>query len=186
MFIVGVHGPKYSGKDTVSDMIVEGPGSFTKDSFATPIKAMLAVGLGLKHDQLYGDQKEVVDPRYGKTPRDIMQTLGTQWGRQMVCDDIWAQALFVDLLDYGGAHPGQNVVIADVRFENEASLIRGHGGLIIHIEGREVGGEGTDHESEVKLKWCPEDIVMDNSGTLDDLRRKFKPISARIQEKLPL
>ena len=179
MLVIGIAGPKYSGKDTVANWIVDCGGLLRKASFATPIKKMLSVGLGLTHEQLYGDQKEIVDPRYGRTPRDIMQTLGTEWGRRMVCDDVWLKALFVVLQREGSG----GAVVADVRFNNEADLIREKGGWIIHIEGRDLKTEGSDHASEAGVKWRLGDMMLDNSGTKADLVYTCQPIIERIYEE---
>jgi hypothetical protein len=40
--------------------------------------------------QLYGDEKETPLPEFGgKTPRQMMQTLGTEWGRNLIDAEIW-------------------------------------------------------------------------------------------------
>jgi hypothetical protein len=189
MILIGVTGPKYSGKDTVADMLVNCTGMFRKASFATPIKDMAMTGLGLTHDQVYGDLKEVVDPRYGRTPRNIMQTLGTEWGRRMVCEDIWARALFVKIKSEAAMaaemyRAPYHTVIADVRFDNEADLIREQGGWIIHIEGRDLNTEGSDHASEAGVEWHHNDMVLDNSGDIQALRTKLSPIINRLNEEL--
>ena len=173
--IIGISGPAGAGKDTIADWIVQSTGQFRKVSFAAPIKAMLSVGLGLTHQQLYGNLKEVIEERYGKTPRDMMQTLGTEWGRRLVADDIWVQALLQD------ENIG-NVVIADVRFDNEAKLIRKKGGFIIGITGRK-NEDVPDHASETGVTLAARDMIINNSSDLCDLIDVCNPILERIHQE---
>ena len=82
--VIGIAGPARCGKDTAADFIIEEHPQYVKASFADPLKDMLRVGLGLNAAQLYGNDKEGVDHRYECSPRHIMQTLGTEWGRQLI------------------------------------------------------------------------------------------------------
>ncbi|MER1974148.1 MAG: hypothetical protein ABS880_10320, partial [Psychrobacter alimentarius] len=97
------------------------------------------------------------DPRFGVTVRYLYQTIGTDWGRDMVHGDIWVKA-FARLND------GECLVVPDVRFENEAALVREHG-VLIHLTGR--GGIEGNHVSENPIEFKAGDIVIDNSRDLD-------------------
>ncbi len=58
-------------------------------SFATGPKRMLKA-FGLTDEQLYGNEKELPTGLLeGHTPRYAMQSLATEWGRQMLYNDIW-------------------------------------------------------------------------------------------------
>ena len=168
--IIGISGRKRSGKDTVAGLIVGMLPKTSKTSFADPIKAMLKWGLGLSWAQLYGDQKEVMDVRYGRTPRELMQSLGTEWGRDLVGADVWVFGL-KQLLD---GQKGTTVVIPDVRFENEAALCRKYG-YVIHVE--RPGLPVTDvHRSEVGIAFHPDDRVILNDGSLAELKVEVEMI----------
>ena len=58
---------------------------------------------------------------------------------------------------------GECVIVPDVRFENEAALVREHG-VLIHLVGR--GGIEGNHVSENAIEFKPGDIVIDNSRDL--------------------
>jgi len=167
--LIGVTAPAKGGKDFVSDYLVDNMPGYVKHSYATPIKIMLAEGLGLTHFQLYGDGKQDNDPRYDKSCRELMQTLGTDWGRNMIGLDIWVNALrhFLTVQKIDDA------VIADVRFENEAAFVRERG-LLIHITGR--GGIPGNHESEAGVEVKDGDIVVKNTvgGSTDGLYRQLR------------
>jgi hypothetical protein len=61
---------------------------FARVRFAGPLKAMMAA-LGCTNAEIDGDRKEVpCDLLGGKSPRWAMQTLGTEWGRKLIGDDL--------------------------------------------------------------------------------------------------
>lgn len=61
-------------------------------SFATVPKRMLSA-MGLTDEQLYGSEKEIPsDMIAGHTPRFAMQSLATEWGRNMLYETIWVDA----------------------------------------------------------------------------------------------
>lgn len=167
--LIGITGKARSGKNTVADLIrKEVPRTFQLQAFADPIKRMLSE-LGLTHEQLDGRLKEAVDSRFGVTPRQMMQTLGTEWGRQMVNPDIW-----VTVQNRQHFLP---TIFTDVRHENEARFIRGHEGLIVHVIGR--GGISGDHGSEQGIFAKDADYVIENRSSLSDLQEQVRILARR-------
>lgn len=128
--IIGFCGPKRSGKDTAAKMFVDAK----RFEFARPLKEATMALFGLTHDQVYDEKlKETIDPRYGKTPRQLLQWLGTDVIRDQFNKDhlllLMRDSIANTIVD-GGI---REIVITDVRFDNEAELIRGFGGTIIEI-----------------------------------------------------
>jgi hypothetical protein len=75
-----------------------------------------------------------------------MQSLGTNWGRDMIGPTLWTglwYATVSDVLDHGG-----RVVCDDCRFPNEAEVVRNIGGFVVRLEGR--GGIAGGHPSEAQ------------------------------------
>lgn len=140
--IIGLTGKKGCGKSTVGRIIAE-EHNYGIKSFATPIKNMLSA-MGLTNDQLYDpDLKEVEIEEWGKSPRELCQLLGTEFGRELVSPSIWVTALAKKL------DPDRDYVIDDVRFPNEAAMIRSKGGKIVRVV---RGKDNFDpHISEVGL-----------------------------------
>jgi len=66
--------------------------------------------------------------------------------------------------------PLRTLIITDTRFDNEAAFIRRAGGTIWHIE-RAAAPAVRPHVSEQGVARHPGDRVIDNNGSLDDLRR---------------
>lgn len=164
--IIGITGPARIGKDTAAHFIKGKMPIYQLASFADPIKEMLRVGLGISSSQLYGDHKEDIDPRYGVSTRYLMQTLGTEWGRNLIGQDIWVNAMLEHINQSNDGH----FIIPDVRFESEAVMIR-DSGILIHIQG--THGLDSDHVSENGVNIFREDITVDNSGTIDDYYLKL-------------
>lgn len=155
--IIGIHGRAGAGKTTVTNMLMQIIPNCSTDSFAKPIKEMLQV-MGVDCSDR---NKNTIHPIYNKTPRQMMQSLGTEWGREMIDEDVWIKAL-----DNRTRH--QNLIISDVRSENEASYIRkGFGtetAVLIHIIGRGgIEGKEGQHASEAGITLMPQDIIIDNS-----------------------
>ena len=76
MKIIGITGKKRSGKDTSGEHLIKNFG-FTRYSFADPLKKGCMEMFGFNADQMWGDTKEVIDERWGVTPREVLQIMGT-------------------------------------------------------------------------------------------------------------
>jgi len=176
MYIIGLCGLKQAGKSTVSRALsTEG---LKPCAFADPIKDMLHA-IGLTWDELYGGDKECANETLcGNTPRFAMQTLGTEWGRQMMGNDIWVNVMRNKLKILKSHTKG--VVIEDVRFPNEVALIREARGVLWWIErpSLEHAAGRDEHISENLVKADDCDLRLINDGTEAELRldaiTKFK------------
>lgn len=167
--LIGIAGRARSGKDTVANFIVAAIGGY-RYSFADPIRAMLApLGVDM-NDPYWQARKEDVIPALGVSPRRMMQTLGTEWGRNLINPDLWLVMAHQRLLRNG---PG--MVISDVRFENEAAWIRKHGGRIIHVIRPEAKAVEA-HASEDGIEMQDTDARLFNSGTLEELQLSVREL----------
>jgi len=152
--LVGLTGRIGSGKSFAAALMRERHG-FTIHSFAYPLKAMLMT-LGLDEDQVNGARRsEPCDLLCGKTPRHAMQTIGTEWGRDLIGADLWVNAWKVGL-------PAGPVVADDVRFANEARAVRSLGGVVIRvIDIYDALEEDELHASE-QLDFAPDVTLFNN------------------------
>lgn len=167
--LIGIAGRARSGKDTVANFIIAAIGGY-RYSFADPIRAMLApLGVDMS-DPYWQARKEDIIPALGVSPRRMMQTLGTEWGRNLISPDLWLVLAHQRLLRNG---PG--MVISDVRFENEAAWIRKHGGRIIHVIRPEAKAVEA-HASEDGIEMLDTDVQLFNSGTLEELQLSVREL----------
>ena len=119
--IVGIFGKKGHGKDTIADYLVQ-KYKFHKLTYAEPIKKICKDIFSFSHEQLTNHTlKETVDPRWKKSPREIMQLIGTDLFRKTFSDDIW-----VDILREKAKvllSQGENIVVSDIRHSNELEVL---------------------------------------------------------------
>jgi hypothetical protein len=176
--IIGITGPARSGKNTAADILAaemerDGDREVIQLHFADQMKRILHI-IGLSHGQLYGPEKDVCDPRFGTTPRRMLQTLGTDWGRVMIHPDIWVRAMEAKIADTAGY---DHHIIPDVRFENEAAMVRSTG-VLIHIKGR--GGIAGGHVSECGVEELAGDYGVWNTGSLEQFEDDVRLVLADI------
>lgn len=169
MILIAFAAMAEGGKTTSAKILVEHYG-FTRISFAAPLYDMLEAG-GFGRPKT-PEEKAAIIPGVGVSWRHAAQTLGTEWGRRCIREDIWTTLALRKCTDPDGRY-----VIDDCRFENEAEAVRGLGGTVVHITGRKssIKEEAKAHESEKGLSfYVGEDYALDNSGTLVELRSRLE------------
>ena len=173
--IIGLSGLKGSGKSTAANFLVKD--GFIKMSFAEPIKRMLAC-VGLSSRDLYGDRKEEPnDMLDGKTPRYAMQTLGTEWGRDLISPDLWVNVVKHNILH---SHAEDDIVIDDCRFPNEILMILLMEGIVVYID---RDGEAGDHASEREVKLSYRSTTVRNMGSVADLQEAIMAVKVMYSSK---
>jgi hypothetical protein len=189
--ILGINGKAMAGKDTFGKMLAESLHAqtgnvYTLMAFAKSLKEKVQKDFDLSWDQLWGEQKEVVDKRYMKprevewndngtikeerlepywTSREILQEYGTFF--RSIDSDFWVKELFktIDDKEY------ENVIITDVRFPNEMEIVSERGGLNIAVLRDAAGSKiNAEHISETALDNYSADIKIVNNSSLEDLR----------------
>lgn len=169
--LIGLAGPKRSGKSTLAAGLCESLG-LAEDSWAGPIRRFVADTLGWTMDELEARKEAPIHWLGGVTARQMMQTVGTEWGRRMVHGDLWLRSLFMRI-------PAEGAVISDCRFPNEAQAILDRGGMVIQLS-RPGTGEGDAHASELPLPPELVSVRLVNDGTPAQLiERALAAISAR-------
>lgn len=157
--IIGITGKARAGKDTFAQMLVEAGHKATIVSLSTPMKEMLR-HVGLSQEQLYGGtEKEEIDPRFNKSPRQMMQFLGTEWGRNLIHESMWLNVI-------NSQYEHASIIIPDIRFENEAKWVRDNDGVVIHIKRTGCGIAKSEHTSEKGVSAPTIDFVWTNNGSL--------------------
>ena len=174
MVLIGIMGKKGSGKDTVSDYLVANY-QFHKLAFADPIKQVAQIMFDFNEQQLNGEFKETIDKRWGISPREVFQKLGTEFGQfdlpkyfptlgEKVNRNFWVERLKIE---YYKLPKNSNVIVSDVRFNHEIEEIKKMGGKIIYIERNDRIWENQDsHLSEKEMEKLDRnlfDIRVDNN-----------------------
>lgn len=155
--LIGLAGPAGVGKSTIADYFSLYQG-YKVLSFAEPLKLSLMQLTGLNKEYFYDIKlKESLIPGLNYTPRALMQKFGTEFVREMIDYNFWIWRMRNQISEY--SH--KKLIIDDVRFHNEASLIRGNGGAVLHLDRNfESPTKHNEHQSEQELPILIEDYVV--------------------------
>lgn len=183
-YLIGVHGLKGAGKDTVAAMLCKYL-PLTKLAFADRLKATCAAAFGLSLDHFYSEiLKEVVVPKWGISPRTMMlrtsDALQAQFGQRIFLDHTipvdWAQQK-------------TGLILTDVRRGEEAELIYSMGGIIIHVlrPSNTVYSEASNgHWTEQGLVQHKTDYVLNNTGDKVHLLHEVRALIFKVYGPTPL
>jgi hypothetical protein len=162
--LIGISGKKRSGKDTAAAII--------QAAFPAGMVATLAFALALKQEVAIacGVTMQYMD-EHRDAFRPIWQWWGTDFRRDLFSDRYWLSRAEeqIQLNELAGF---DCTILTDVRFPNEADLIRDRGGILIRIE---TGLYMDAHRSETELDDWPFNYTLHNDSTLEkfseDVRR---------------
>lgn len=161
--IIGLLGPAGAGKTTAASYL-EHLHSFEHAVFADPIVGMVSAlleeaGAG-HHWMTERDHKEAVVPALGISYRFAAQTLG-DWGRN-IKPDFWVR--IAQRKVEAARAQGADIVFADVRYRNEADMLRAQGGVLVRVH-REGLQPVREHSSESEGRMIPADVTVFNTGS---------------------
>lgn len=135
--LIGFSGKKGSGKSYFADYLVNNK-LFIKLSFASPLKEITKILFNLSDEDVKDPiKKELINPKFNASPRELMQWLGTDIMREEFNKKFnYSGSIWIDnvkdkvktLLD-----DNKDVVIDDVRFQNEVDMIHSLGGIVINL-----------------------------------------------------
>lgn len=185
MQLIGLTGPAGSGKDTVADYLRDRHG-FAVMSFAHPVYLGVSAAFGIPIEQLK-DRHFKEQPIWwiGKSPRQLLQLFGTEFGREMVAKDIWLRVAKRTLDEVCYLRDKDSapcrVVISDVRFDNEAEWVRNLGGVIWHIHRPGVQPVAA-HVSEAGVSFEAGDERLVNDVLAETYRRVDGLLDSRMRQ----
>lgn len=166
------------GKDTTANYLVNNF-DFIQESFAYPLKEYIGRQIcGFTDKELFGEWKERVNPEWGKTPRQMLQLIGTDALRDVVHKDFWVIPMRRKLKKH--KLNKSNVVISDGRFLSELKMVKDMGGVIVNIKRDERNKISSEkHKSELELEnYTDWDYEIDNNGTIENLYKETEKMFA--------
>lgn len=180
--LIGLTGKIQSGKDTTAEFFIKE--GYTSIAYGDHLKDVVMQLFRMKHDQVYTQEgKAAIDERYGVTPRYILQWFGTEVVRDNY-PDLWVDHM-TDRLGRTGGH----IVVTDIRFNNEAALIKKLGGTVIEIirpvekvsffqkSIPQIWREWFPHRSERPINRDLVDFIVINNGTIAQLHQTVKEMT---------
>lgn len=175
--LIAVCGYKRSGKDTVANFISDTYGH-EHIKIAAKLKNIVKTLFNFTEEQVETDSKEVVDNRWGVTPRHVMQFMGTemfQYKIQELLPNIdrrfWIMNIINETRDK--IDKGYPLIISDLRFKHEYMELQKYGVYIIRVNKNNIRGTDT-HPSEVEFLDIPADLIINNDGSITDLYNSLK------------
>lgn len=196
--IIAILGHIGSGKDTAAKFFIE-TANFKKISFADSLKDALASVFLWDRNLLEGttaesrnwrNKKDIYWSRvlgYEVTPRKMMQQIGTDLFRHHFSPHIWVHSLALK-----AQQSAQDIVVADVRFEEEYKALQDLGATFIRISRATPHWEQTAldaltgdivaldqlklqsiHESEWRWLNFQCDYYIENTGTVQQLKESL-------------
>ena len=142
---IGLAGPDGVGKSTLARALQQFDMECEIVSMATPLKNMLRslmMDCGMNAAQVdwafSAERKNHgLVMLEGRSPRDAMRTLGTEWGRDSVGPNLWVNVWKRKVLSQLPDHV--TAIADDVRFPNEVAAIRSIGGVVIRLHRDGIG-----------------------------------------------
>jgi hypothetical protein len=192
--IIAICGAKRSGKDVLAEHLVA-KYNYTRLSFAEPLKVAVKglfnfddeqVGIGKDNGE---DRKDIIDERWGITPRAALQFFGTEMMQEKIQELLpnMKRNFFANTLvnHINSAEEDTKFVISDLRFIHEyerllnISKISIRDILIVRVirpTKDRIKEPEPVHISELEYTKIPYDIIMINNGSIEDYINRFDKI----------
>lgn len=175
--LIGIAGRSGAGKDTLAERLVARH-EFHRVAIADPLKELTGRAFDLDREQLWGARRNVVDARWGLTPRQLYQKLGDalRGCHPEALTRLWLRAV--------EAHRalGHHVVTPDIRLPAELNAVRAAGGVLWRVERADhpqpPGGlHWTETALDTRDDW---DGRLRNDGDIDALWREADRLVERL------
>lgn len=177
--VVALCGARRTGKDTIANYLVFKYG-YEHIKITSPLKDICKVLFRFTDEQLETDLKEVVDTRWGVSPRQVMQFVGTdmfQYKIQELLPQVGRHFWINSLVEAIQGQPGKRFVISDLRFHHEIGGLSLFMPFIIKVISDRIQQNKTDsHVSECEQKEIKEDILVTNNNKIEDLYKKIDDV----------
>lgn len=186
--LVGVVGPKQSGKDTFARALTREQG-FARLAFADRLKYFaLAVNPLVPCPPPFEDRVyrldyfvnlhgwDVAKETYPEVRR-LLQEMGLA-ARLYLGERVWLDPVMRAAAEM--RENGVPVVITDVRFPNEYAAVREAGGLIVRITRPRLEDPADAHESEQLWRTCEADAEYENVGSVWELEQFAGHVAVRM------
>lgn len=211
--VIGLTGRRRVGKDTWASYLNTNYG-FVQMTLAGPLKEIAKIIFGFSDAQLNDNVlKEEIDPRWGISPREALQFIGTELFRNAfgakfphIGATLWVRNLAeriaaeirnptyraLAVAQAPAAHGATTtntplmarIVVSDVRFPNEAQVIKDAGGVVIRIVRPCLRGVRDlvvdSHASETNSDSIVADYEINNDGTMEQFYERIVATTEKI------
>lgn len=182
--LIGLCGQKRSGKDTAALYLIE-KHNYIKYSFAGALKSACSEIFMFDYEQTEGSKKEEFDERWNINPRKVFQRFGTEIFRdnleqffpemKFLKNNFWIYRFKIWYQQQVKKNPNVKIIVTDVRFQNEADIIKELGGIIIKIHRKKLNNTD-NHSSEINIINISADYNINNDSTIESYYGNLKSI----------
>jgi hypothetical protein len=182
--LIGLTGFAGHGKTTATNMLKTF--NFYEYAFADPLKRGCMEMFGLTEEQCFDDKlKNIIDPYWGVSPREVLQKVGTELFRNQLKNAIpninlgESGILWIRNFEkYYETNKSKNIIVSDVRNIDEAQIIKKLGGFMIRIHNPRIKMKDAyrNHASEQMINKIKYDCHLMNDGDFSDLFRDISYI----------
>lgn len=168
--LIGIVGYLGSGKSTLSEAAIHRPeleGKVIRIGFSDPMHSMFAA-MGVP-EYILNNKVRWNDPLAilaGNTLRHAFKTLGTEWGRNCIGQDVWTNLALTRANSF--IIRGQSVIIDNIRFPSEFEAMAANGARMIALHKPDLV-PNLEHESEKHIhhlqERCSHSVI--NDGTFN-------------------
>jgi hypothetical protein len=184
--IIAICGAKRSGKDVLAKCLIN-KYNYEKLSFAEPLKKAVKelfnfndIQVGIDEENGNGDEKDIIDDRWGITPRKALQYFGTEIMQYKMNElipninrEFFANILLSKIVE------NKIYVISDMRFLHEYEKIKGLNILIIKVIRPSLIKKRDEHISENEYEQIPCNIEVLNEGSIEDFINNFESLNKK-------
>ncbi len=171
--IIAICGHKRSGKDTIANYLVKY--GYKNIKIADQLKTITKQLFNFTNDQVELDIKEHIDERWGISPRQAMQFIGTeimQYEIQKLLPNIGRRFWIKSFIEKDIENNNDRIVISDMRFLHEYEELKKYNIFVIMVTRPDYCNK-SNHISETDYLNIPADLVITNDGTVEDLLIKI-------------
>ena len=179
--IIGISGKIGSGKDTIAREIIKAypEYNFRKVSFGYNVKKIVSILTGIDMRTILSRKiKNEYLSEWELSVGEMFQIVGTDAIRDNLSENAWVYSLFNNIKD------GENIIITDVRFKNEAYSILNRGGYLIRLTGEPKDvkdNRKTEHKSETELdNFNMFDLFFENKPPISNIQNLINELSEKL------
>jgi len=189
MKIIGLTALKGAGKDTMADFLVSN-NKFVKISFAQFMKDASKILFDWTDEHFEHDNKEIIDKYWGISPRQFLQNFGTEFLRGLSQLNSTSLCIYNSSILKGNfsfhikrlnlhinklyKNKINNIVITDIRFQDEFDFIKQLGGIIVKINRDISSNEYSNHLSETFINDFKEDFIIYNNSSKEEFYKHIQ------------
>lgn len=184
--IIAICGAKRSGKDVLAKCLIN-KYNYEKLSFAEPLKKAVKelfnfndIQVGIDEENGNGEEKDIIDDRWGITPRKALQYFGTEIMQYKINELIpnANRGFFADIL-LSQIVENEKYVISDLRFLHEYDKIKDLNIIVIKVIRPSIIKKMDEHISENEYENIPGCIELLNDGSIERFLENFELLNIK-------